>query len=94
MLAFLALLGAPHIYDISSLRVNDLVLFDEVDVNEIFKNSSYEEMQRASIAKTNRLKFQTQKPDCCENETDSIKSFYRKCSELLNVKLDDTNNDD
>jgi hypothetical protein len=33
------------------------------------------------------MKFHTHKADCCENETDSIKSFYRKYSELLNVKL-------
>lgn len=73
---------------------NDLVLFDEVDTNEIFKKFSSEDTQRASIAKTNRpMKFQTHKADCCENETDSIKSFYRKYFELLNVKLGDINND-
>jgi len=53
---------------------NDLVLFGEVDINEILKKSSSEEKQRASIAKTNRLmKFQIHKADCCENKTYSIK---------------------
>jgi len=62
---------------------------------KFLKNSYSEEKQRASIAKTNRLmKFQTHKTDCCENKTYSVKSFYRKYSKLLNVKLGDTNNDD
>jgi len=36
------------------------------------------------------MKFQIHKADCCENKTYYIKSFYRKYSELLNIKLGDT----
>ena len=58
---------------------NDLVLYGEIDINEILNNSASDETQRASIAKTNRLmKFQTHKAHYCENETRSIKSFHRK----------------